>query len=160
MKGDKMPSGQGNKRWMPIVLAVSLALNFAVIAAFTGAAMRHKGGEGARGPTNNTGAIYMRALPPDVRKQLMQEVRSAGRGPRFDPAEMVSILRQTPFDADAAEALLTAERDAGLAHVTAMGETWLKGVTQMSPQDRSSYADRLQMLADQRMKGSKNRKGG
>ena len=54
------------RRWMPVVLTLSLALNLAVAAALAGAAWRHK--EADRGPrVARGGAIYMQALPRSTR---------------------------------------------------------------------------------------------
>jgi len=159
MKGDKMAEGVKKKRWMPVVLSVSLALNLAVVAAFAGAAWRHKGDEKMRPPSGNAGTIYMKALPPELRKHMHEKLRKNGKHLRFNPATMISVLRQDPFDPAAAGAVLDAERNAGLAQAEAMSSSWLDGVSAMTDEERHTYADRLQKFADRRAMPKKKRQG-
>ncbi|MEP1765221.1 MAG: periplasmic heavy metal sensor [Sulfitobacter sp.] len=145
-----MTEGVKKKRWMPVLLSVSLALNLAVVAAFTGAALRHKGGGKMRPPVGSSGAIYMQALPEQMRREMHQKLGKRGGRKRVDPAAMITVLRQNPFDPAAAGAVLNTERSAGMAQIEAMSASWLEGVSAMSEQERHAYADRLEELSEKR----------
>lgn len=131
-------------RWMPVVLALSLAVNLAVVAAVAGAVWRHKGAEprAARG-----GAVYFQALPREMRRALRQQVR--GQLPaRMETGDMLTVLRAEPFDTAAAMRVLEADRAAGLARQDAASAAWLELVGKMTVQQRGAYADTLQALLD------------
>lgn len=146
------------RRWVPVVLVVSLALNLAVIAAVSGAVWRHKG-NGKNDPrTTRSGAIYMQALPREMQKSLRQSVRNSSKGVRSDPAAMVAVLRQELFDPAAAARILDAERDGGLSRTQAMSAAWLSKISEMTVEDRSAYADRLENLTERRKLRWKERK--
>lgn len=145
------------KRWMPVVLTLSLALNLAVVAALAGAAWRHK--ETDRGPrVARGGAIYMQALPRDVRHEIFRDLRAAMPA-RQDPAEMIAALRQVPFDPAAAEAVLASERTGALMRQDAASSAWLDYITALPDAEREAYADRLQKILAQR-NTRKSRNGG
>jgi uncharacterized membrane protein len=137
------------RRWMPVVLGLSLAVNFAVAAAVVGASWRHMGGEPREERVARGGAIYMQALPREARHALRQQLRAA-EPKRTETGDMIAVLRQDPFDASAATRVLASERDAGLARQGAATAVWLDYVTSMTVAERNSYADRLQHLMDKR----------
>ncbi|WP_299411850.1 periplasmic heavy metal sensor [uncultured Sulfitobacter sp.] len=148
----------GRRRIMPIVLAVSLAVNLAVVAAMAGAAWRHKEG-GKGGPRADRGAaIYMKALPREARTSIREQTRDPLSTARVDPMQMLAVLRADPFDAQAAADLLAAQRKAGFARIEAVNTAWLKEVSQMSVAERGAYADRLEELSERRSTKWKERK--
>lgn len=153
-----MADSPRKKRWLPIVLAVSLALNLAVVAAVSGAAWRHKADEKGSPRARGSEPIYMQALSRETRKQMRQAFRSTGVARRPDPSTMLALLRQEPFDATAAADILDAERDAGLMRMEKASAAWLTHIAQMSVAERSAYADRLQALAEKRKARWKERK--
>ena len=135
------------RRWMPVVLGLSLALNLAVVAAVGGAAWRHSG-DGRSGPraSKGGGALYIQALPRETRRAIREQTRV---GPRreSDASQMLVALRQEPFDPAAATLLLNAERDLGLQRREATSAAWLSEVTAMTAQERAAYADRIEELS-------------
>lgn len=146
-----MPYETRKRRWMPIVLGLSLALNLAVVAAVAGAAWRHRGDGPRDVRAARGGAIYMQALPREAREAMRLQMRETGvRRTGSDTADMLAALRQDPFDPAAAVRVLEVERDAGLARQSAAGAAWLAQVTAMSTQERLAFADRLQELAPRR----------
>lgn len=147
------------RRWMPVVLGLSLALNLAVLAAAGGAAWRH-GGEERGGPrASKGGALYMKALPRETRRAIREQTRG---GPRVaqDAGEMLAALRQEPFDPAAAAQVLDAQRDAGLQRREAATAAWLSEVTAMSAQERNAYADRLEAMSKRGKGNWKERRKG
>ncbi len=146
------------RRWMPIVLGLSLAVNLAVVAAISGAALRHK--SYSKGPTHfdKGGAIYMQALPRETRREIRQTLRGDRRSTGANPAEMLGILKDVPFDVDAAARVLSAQNDAGLIRVQAATGAWLAAVTAMSVKERDAYAGRLQELLERREEYHKQKK--
>lgn len=137
------------RRWMPVVLGLSLAVNLAVAAAVVGASWRHKGGDHREARVARGGAIYMQALPREARHALFKELRAA-QPRQMETGNMIAALRQEPFDPSAATRVLAAERDAGLARQDAATALWLDYVTSMTASERNVYADRLQDLLDRR----------
>tara|TARA_R110000850_G_scaffold22813_2_gene67312 strand:- start:2342 stop:2800 length:459 start_codon:yes stop_codon:yes gene_type:complete len=144
------------RRWMPVVLTLSLALNLAVAAALAGAAWRHK--EADRGPrVARGGAIYMQALPRDVRREIFRDLRAVMPA-RQDPVDMIAALRHVPFDPAAAEAVLASERGVAWMREDAASSAWLEYITALPDAEREVYANRLQELLAQR-NARKSRKG-
>lgn len=150
-----MTDTPSKRRWMPVVLALSLALNLAVVAAVAGAAWRHKGGGGPTGGKGG-GPIYLQALPPEARRAVRGEMRQQPRV-KLDSAVMVTALRQEPFDPEAAGRALDAQRDSGLTRFAAGRAVLLDYISSMSAQDRAAYADRIEEIAQKR-KDRKQRK--
>lgn len=145
------------RRWMPIVLGLSLAMNLAVIAAVSGAALRHNGSDKSRPRADKGGAIYMHALPRETRRELRQALRAHKPRAGSNPAEMLEVLRQDPFDPDAAARVLNAQHDASLQRLQTATGAWLTEVTAMSAQERSDYADRLQELVEKQEERGKEK---
>lgn len=150
-----MDGVERKRRWMPVVLTLSLALNLAVVAALAGAAWRHKDVD--RSPrVARGGAIYMQALPRDVRREMFRDLRAA-MPPAQDPADMIAALREVPFDPTVAEAVLASEREGTLMRQDAASAAWLAYITALPAAEREAYADRLQeILARRNARKSRN----
>lgn len=144
-----MTDGVRKRRWMPVVLALSLAVNVAVVAAVSGAAWRHKGAERDGPRVSRGGAIYMQALPREVRHDLYKRLR-ATMTERPLTNDMLTALRQEPFDPAAAARVLEAELEAGLMRQDKASGEWLTYITGLSGAERNAYADRLQELSERR----------
>lgn len=135
-------------RWMPIVLAVSLAVNLGVGAMVAGAAWRHSGErDGARG--GEGGPVYMQALPPEARRALRAQLRDLRRGGP-SVAQMADVLRAEPFDPAAAARVLEEGRATRRAGLEAGDAAWVVQITAMSAEARRATADRLETLDAQR----------
>ncbi|MGJ8596408.1 periplasmic heavy metal sensor [Sulfitobacter sp.] len=145
------------RRWMPVILGLSLALNFAVLAAVGGAAWRHNGEERGEPRTSKGGALYMKALPRESRLAIHEKTRGVGRMERGS-GDMLAALRDEPFDPAAAARVLDAQRDAGLLRRDAATAAWLSEVTAMTVQERADYADRLEAMSKRGKGMSKERK--
>lgn len=137
------------RRWMPVVLVLSLALNLAVVAAVSGAAWRSKGDgriSSQRDGGGKRGAAFVFALPSEARKAVREQLRQQPRL-RMDNEALLKALRQEPFDAATAGLVLDAQRDHGLARNDIARAAWFAQVEAMSSQERAQYADRLEELA-------------
>jgi len=153
-----MTQTHSKRRWMPIVLALSLGLNLAVAAAVAGAVWRHKGpGEGGPRGARGGGTIYLQALPQEARRAVLGQFRST-RGPAFDATPMIDALRQEPFDAEAAGHALNARRDRGLARSEAGNAALLGYIATMTAQERAAYADRIEEISERRRAKRKNKR--
>jgi uncharacterized membrane protein len=158
MKDKIMAEFVKKRRWMQIVLGLSLAVNLAVIAAVLGAMLRHKDGDRGGPHARKGGAIYMQALPKKARHELRETLRATYRGAGTNPVEMLAVLREEPFDAAAAALVFQAQHDASLSRLQAASVAWLTEVTAMSAQERSVYADRLQELSEKHHVHRKDRR--
>ena len=144
-----MTGDTGKRRWMPLALGVSVAINMAVVAAVAGAAWRHKDEDhrAMRGPKG--APAFIQALPREARQAVRGELR-ASKPRTMDTAGIVAVLRQEPFDVDAVERVMEAEIDAGMVRLRGVRQAWLKQITAMDAQERSAYAQRLEALAERR----------
>ncbi|WP_417249946.1 periplasmic heavy metal sensor [Celeribacter sp.] len=161
---------KGGVRWSRVILAVSLALNLAVVGMVVGTALRHPD----RGPTPRDGgemteardgqgegmrnrdvgfAPFIDAIEGKGRRALalefmrqMGDRESARERVRVHFEQVVSTLRAEPFDAAAFAELIT-ERQRDLAARQEIGAQLLaEHVAEMSEEDRAAYAERLEQI--------------
>ncbi len=148
------------RRWMPILLVVSLALNLLVIGVVLGTVLRVKDGDRAYGPPGLGAALY-HALPKDDRKALRGELSGkrgdGARQRKKDFQEIVEALQTVPFDPETVRALL-AQQGAAIADLQdTLHDRWLEQITAMSDEERATYAERLEKVI-QRGPGKKKKK--
>ncbi|MEP2920013.1 periplasmic heavy metal sensor [Sulfitobacter sp.] len=155
-----MENMKPKRRWMPVVLTVSLALNCAVIAAIGGAVWRNHGGPNGGMPRDGgaqKGAAFVKALPPEARAAVRDELRNQPRL-RMDNSALLAALRKDPFDTETAALVLDAQRNHGLARNDIARAAWFVQVEAMTAQERAQYADRLEeMIAQKKDKPRKDR---
>ncbi len=134
------------RRWIPILLVISLALNLLVVGAILGTALRFRGGDHAKAPPGFGVALY-NALPKEDRKKLrgaLSGLRGKGsEGRKQDFAGLSQALRSVPFDPEAVQVLLDQQVQATADLQEALHREWLVYVTEMSDGERQIYADRL-----------------
>lgn len=158
-----------SRRWK-IVLGLSLAMNLLFVGLIAGAVWRN-GGEGPRsfkgGPElQSYAAPYVRALPRAERRALHQSIRAAhprlGREARRAVyAQMLAALRADPFDAAAIQTILDEQRTAILGLQEAAQTQWMRAISDMTPEARAAYADRLQEVIEKAgRRGYKRRRNG
>lgn len=149
-----MSEGQKSKgRWVKIALAVSLALNLAVIGLVSGAML--SGG----GPRDNAAAPALRtlglgpfvfALPREDRTELRGRIEARGEPLRVERRALGRALRVVrdallaePFDRAAAEAAFARSR-ASVTELQEAGHTaLLDQIETMTAEERADLADRL-----------------
>lgn len=136
------------RRWVRILLVVSLALNFIFIGAGAGFLLR---GPGARDAIARDGAhMLARAMPRKDRHDLIREFRQR-RGAisgdfhsfREQRARVIEILEQTPFDPDALLGVLGEQRARGSRIATIGHELVVSRLSAMSERERNDIARNL-----------------
>lgn len=146
------PSTPRPGRGVRVLLAVSLALNLALIGGILGKALRTdpvaEEGRGGRGPAMSFGPLGM-ALTPEDRRAIARsvlrdgQVRDLRATSRQAQETIATVLRTEPFDVAAMRAALTAPR-ARMAEVGDRAtEALIERVAGMSAEDRAALADRL-----------------
>ncbi len=138
----------GMRTWLKVLLAVSLAANLAVAGLAIGAAMRwHDGDHPGRRPPS-VGAIIYQELDRETRRELRR--RAAGEydshaARRLAEAEaVIAALLADPFEAQRLSELLQRQTESRNAFHVSVQHAWVALVDEMSPEDRSRYALRLQ----------------
>ena len=144
-------TGEGKRRWGwgRVVLIASLALNLAVVGVVAGAALRF-GGDRHDWRGGDFSVPYTRALSPADRRAIGKELRRAHDGVATSIAargavfkQMSVALRAEPFDIARVEELSLQQRTAVTERLSAAQDVWLRYVSEMSAEDRSAYADRV-----------------
>ncbi len=140
------------RRWMPVALIASLAVNFVVAGVFLGAVLRFHGERGDTPP--GFGPALYRALPDGdrtaLRKGLAGEHRRGGRKRAEDFRQLGQALRAAPFNPDTVRQLLDAQAQANDEIQDAMAKQWLARVEAMTDAERRAYADRLDEVIQRR----------
>lgn len=146
--GTKGGPGRG-LRW---ALAISVALNLAVVGGVIGAAIN----AGEMGPRADFArdlgfGPFTEALKPEERDVLRKaflarapELRNARRQNWADMAGLLAALRAEPFDAGRLSELLTAQNQR-MAGQLALGQAMMRDfLIEMEPTARRNFADRLE----------------
>ncbi len=148
------------RRWMPIVLTLSLAINLLVIGVAVGSVLRLKNGDHAKAPPGFGPALY-RALPKEDRKSLRRELSGlhgkGAKGRSRDFMVVTEALRAVPFDPETVTLLLQQQAQATADLQAALQEKWLVLVTQMSDEERQTYATRLEEVVKRGPRGQKKK---
>ncbi len=142
------------RRWVKPLLAVSLICNMLIIGVVAGIVIDNRGkdrGERLDGPARSVvGIPFVRALEPEDRRALYQEIRrdddrlrenrSALRA-RFEA--LLTALNTEPFDPEAVQVILQEQREIALRRQN-IGEALLvEQLSRLDPTERAAYADRL-----------------
>lgn len=143
-------------RWSRVVLVASLALNIVVLGIVGGAALRwDKGRDHVRTVQVRDIGIgpFMGAFAPEQRRELGRAFARSAGNPREARQEaqglfedMLGLLRSDPFDAAQFEThLLTLQ--SGFADRQEIGtRLMIAKISEMSPEARMAYADKLDDL--------------
>lgn len=132
--------------WVKVLLAVSLALNFAIAGFVGGSVMRVQREAREEGP--GAGFAFIKALDREDRRETLRSMRDvsrvARRESRQEMAQILEILRAEPLDEDKLRLLLNDQ-------VARVGQVQLRIssrvfelVVQMGPEARMAYADRVE----------------
>ncbi|WP_170325654.1 periplasmic heavy metal sensor [Ruegeria arenilitoris] len=148
------------RRWVTVLLAVSLALNLLVVGVALGTVYRVKGGDRGKPPPGFGPAIY-RALPKEDRKALRGELSERHvKGAKLraqDFAALEAALRAEPFDPTVVQALLQQQAQSMAELQGALQKEWLDRITAMTDAERQIYADRLQEVVQRKRHGRKHK---
>ena len=151
------PAGKpgGAPVWMRVLLTVSLAANLLILGMVMGAFLTkdRSGGPADRMQVARDLAppAFVLALPQTERRALIEEFRKSSgsfRGERKAVREslraFLAALRSESFDAEQALGMLEGQRDRAIARQTKGAELFVRHLSDMSLEERRSYADRLE----------------
>ncbi len=149
--GAPAPVGKaGGSRGLRIALGVSVALNLLVAGLVAGAVLRD-GGPRDRMLRDLDFGPFTEALSDQDRDALRREFVARSGGFRDARAEMradfdalLAVLRATPFDAEAARAVLAATQARVQERLTLGQEVLVERLAAMTPEAREAFADRLE----------------
>lgn len=149
-------------RLIQIMLLASLALNLLFVGAIGGAFARGEGGgRGALVRDLNFGPLT-EALTKEDREGLRRafikaapDMRGERANQREDIKSLLDILRQEPFERDAVAALFSRQMERTKMRLTLGQGMVLDLMTQMTPQARAAFADRLEAVLSRQTKGQK-----
>ncbi|MFD3189385.1 hypothetical protein ACFMPD_03810 [Sedimentitalea sp. HM32M-2] len=153
-----------NRRWMRILLVLSLAANLLVVGLVAGAVYRFGGPDGVRRPPPALGAALYRELSREDRRAFRRDMRqlmpalataqAGGKGKNnenhhpvghgIEGAQLAAALRAVPFQPDAATSVLEAHARSRRDWQAAANAAWLRRVSAMSDAERASYAARIE----------------
>ncbi|MFE3837119.1 periplasmic heavy metal sensor [Pseudogemmobacter sonorensis] len=145
-----VPAAARTRGWVRIVLAVSLALNLAVVGLTAGIALRH-GGPQDRGGGQDFGlGPLARALPVEERKALRRgfidnhpELAKGTEALKADFDRLLAILRSESLDPAALDAALAQIALRNAERLTS-GSALIGGyLARTDAAGRADYADRL-----------------
>ncbi|WP_224815538.1 periplasmic heavy metal sensor [Hasllibacter sp. MH4015] len=151
------PTRKGAGRWVKIALAVSLALNLAIVGLIGGVVLGREGGPGDRGtaPALRTLGLgpFVVALSREDRQDLRGRIEAQGNPLREERRAIgrslravQEALRADPFDRAAAEAALRASRTSAIALQEAGHTALLDQVETMTAEERRALADNLERM--------------
>ncbi len=161
MSSDPNTAPKGMRLWVRIVLVVSLGLNLLVVGAIAGIAI--KGGPFKDGPpsriANETIGPFTRALSPQDRFSIMQEIRQKGRSEgwsreahRQSMEEMIALLEATPFDVDAFAETFRSTVGGLQGRMTVASEAFVERLSNMSEEERVAYAARVKEAVERKQR--------
>jgi uncharacterized membrane protein len=157
MTDENAQIGQGpkpkNGRWVKIILAVSLALNLAVVGVVAGVALKAHRQDSGRTPEVrelNFGPFTEALSRPQRREMLRDFVSDRTRlralrdqiGIEFQA--VLDAVRADPFDPAALEAALSAQSNSTVARLERGRMALQSVILGMTPEERLTYAERLE----------------
>lgn len=149
-------------RGLRIALAVSVALNLAVLGTFAGAMLGPDGPRSHRNPADLGFGFYTEALLPEDRAELRRrfiasrpQIVEQRRAMRLDLDAVLVALRAEPFDPAFLDTALKAQTER-LESRLVIGQTLLRDFLVDLPADaRRAFADRLEAATTRRAPGRK-----
>ena len=141
--------------WIKILLAVSLALNLAVVGLVAGSSLRGGPMMAGRTPAMGYAMPYVLALPHELRRNVFGAVRQDKSYPnrrarREEYRRMITALRATPFDAAAVEAVLARQAEGASRVQSSAQAAWLEAVASLSDEERMAYTKRMEDSLERR----------
>ncbi|KAF0172513.1 MAG: hypothetical protein FD162_2345 [Rhodobacteraceae bacterium] len=146
----KAAASKAPGRAVRIALAVSVALNLAVLGVAAGAALKH-GGSGRAVERDIGFGPFSEALSREDRRALRgkilqraPELRSVRKDMQADTQSLLAVLRAEPFDAAGLAVVMETQR-ARMAGRLDVGQAVLRDfLIAMTPEARKAFADRLE----------------
>ncbi len=134
-----------SRKWVKILLVVSLGINLAVAGLIIGAALQGPAKQDR--PKNRDAIAFLSyALPKEHRREIRRELidrredfqanRQALHGLRI---EMIEALEQEPFEIEKVEDLLEQQRNYFLSMGELAHDALLRRIEQLTPEERAAY---------------------
>ena len=145
-------TGNGRtRRWLGILLTLSLAINLLIAGAVAGALWMRSGHDGPGHPRSGmVGGPLTRALEPEARREIGRALRAmraeAGGSRAARVASMDRILEEltrVPFEPEALDAALSAHRGAFQRDVAAGQRLLVAHLAGMTDAERAEFAERV-----------------
>lgn len=151
------PVRSPTRRWIKVLLFVSLAVNVAVAGLALGAVLRQDEARDHRATRmDRMGAPYTFALSRDDRRAIWQEMRAMRDDGQPDRQQIhaeydavVEALRSEPFDFALLQDIVTRQFEAGIARQQTANALLLARIETMDAAERAAYADRLSEALEQ-----------
>jgi uncharacterized membrane protein len=149
---DLAPKPSSTGRWLRIALAVSLAINLAIVGLVAGAMFRSGGPPQGGMMARDVGfGPFTEALSKEDRAELRRgflaaapEMRDSRRAVRADFRDLLAQLRASPLDEDALRAVFD-RQNARNAERMELGQRLIFDLlVGMKPEARAAFADRLE----------------
>jgi uncharacterized membrane protein len=146
------PTPPKKRRWLMPLLFVSLAANLLIAGIVVGWSISDGGKDRPRGSIRGVlGEPFARALPETARQAIRNDIeRERGRITesravlRERVQAFLAALRTDPFEPEEVMRLMQEQRNIGIARQQFGEELLLRRLNEMTPEERSSYADRLE----------------
>ncbi|MEL7165743.1 MAG: periplasmic heavy metal sensor [Pseudomonadota bacterium] len=146
--------------WMRALLLISLGVNLAIAGLVAGFLLREPGPLRGGGPGASFGLPYLIAMERPDRRAVLDTVRKNNdlpnrRARREQFAQMITLIRATPLDRAAVEALLKRQARTAGAVQSAAQAAWLAQLELMDAKARAAYADRIETVLRRGPKGDR-----
>lgn len=136
------------RRWLHLLLIVSLGLNLVMIGLALGAVLRFQGPEGIRAAPRSPGLALYHALPDRDRALMRRAMRNTGdRSRHAEMDDIVTALQALPFNPDALESVLLRQASGREQATQAVQKLWIERVTAMTDKERTDYARKLARIS-------------
>ncbi len=139
------------RRWVRVLLVVSLGVNLLVAGAVVGAFLN--GPPDRRSGASNAEMTlpYTRALTEDDRRDVRRELRRTLFSDRDEHGALaqsyvraIEVLRAAPFDPEALTTVLEDQSNTARSRMVKGQQALIAVITGMTDADRAAYADRLE----------------
>ncbi len=152
-----------SRMWRTI-LVLSLTLNLIVVGIVAGAGLSGRLGNGPPRSFEFGPGPMARALEPQDRRAIGRALREdrdvRGMNLRGQFVQIVSSLRQEPFDPAALQDLMAMQGERFAAIQAKSSEALVAQIVAMTPDERAAFADRLENEMRRPRKSRDDRSGG
>ena len=140
------------RRWLMPLLFTSLAVNLLVAGIVVGWSVSDGRKDRLKGPIRGVlGEPFVRALPDSARQAIRRDIEqergriSESRAALRERVQaFLAALRSDPFEPQGVMRLLEEQRQVGITRQEFGEELLIRRLTEMTPEERSGYADRLE----------------
>ena len=152
------------KKRFGILLGVSLALNLLFVGAIVGAFAKGGGKRGGPPDLRAVSAPYVAAFDRQAKREMRNDMRAqlptrkaVEAANKANYEAFLETVRTEPFDAARASQIMESQFERGAKFQSVGRQVAIKRISEMSPQERNVYADRLQERIENRKKRGKRK---